>query len=160
MVSYYWGYPKGTALYSLGMKGKRIAIVGKNRYEWTLSYLANLLGGIVAVPLDKDLQYDELENSLVRSKADCILFDEKLTDKMDAIRENKKTNLSEFICMSEIEGYKSVKELIQNGEDLISKGIKDAINGKVNNTFNLDIKSLNRKSLKEFYNKQTLPSYY
>ena len=121
----------GTALYSLGMKGKRIAIIGKNRYEWTLSYLANLLGGIVAVPLDKDLQYDELENSLVRSKADCILFDEKLTDKMDDIRKNKKTNLSEFICMSEIEGYKSVKELIQTGEELIKKGNTDYINAEI-----------------------------
>ena len=44
----------GSALYDMGMKGKRIAIIGKNRYEWSITYLANLLGGIVAVPLDKD----------------------------------------------------------------------------------------------------------
>ena len=69
----------GTALYKLGLKGKRVAIVGKNRYEWALTHLANLLGGIVSVPLDKDLQYDELERSLIRSKADAIVFDEKLT---------------------------------------------------------------------------------
>ena len=60
----------GTALYSLGLKAKRVAIIGKNRYEWVVSYLASLLGGIVAIPLDKDLQYGELENSLIRSKAD------------------------------------------------------------------------------------------
>ncbi len=56
----------GTALYDLGYKGKRIAIIGKNRYEWVVSHLANLLGGIISIPLDKDLQYDELENSLIR----------------------------------------------------------------------------------------------
>ena len=28
--------------------------------------MSNLLGGNVSVPLDKDLQYDELENSLIR----------------------------------------------------------------------------------------------
>ena len=31
----------GTAFYNLGLKGKRIAIIGKNRYEWILSHLAN-----------------------------------------------------------------------------------------------------------------------
>ncbi|MBE5813283.1 MAG: long-chain fatty acid--CoA ligase [Clostridiales bacterium] len=121
----------GTALYKLGMKGKRIAIIGKNRYEWTIAYLANLLGGIVAVPLDKDLQHDELENSLIRSKADCIFFDEKLVDKISEIKENKKTNLSEYICMSEIEGYKSVKELLIQGEKLINSGEKEYLEAEI-----------------------------
>ena len=65
----------GAGLFKLGAKGKRVAIIGKNRYEWAVTYLANLLGGIVAVPLDKDLQYEELESSLIRSKADMIVFD-------------------------------------------------------------------------------------
>ena len=52
----------GTGLYNKGLKGKRVAIIGKNRYEWALTYVTNLLGGIVAVPLDKELQYNELEN--------------------------------------------------------------------------------------------------
>jgi long-chain acyl-CoA synthetase len=78
----------GTALYNLGFKGKRIAVIGKNRYEWVLSHLSNLLGGIVSIPLDKDLQYDELENSIIRSKADCIVFDEKIIDKIEKIKTN------------------------------------------------------------------------
>lgn len=121
----------GTALYNIGMKGKRIAIIGKNRYEWSITYLANLLGGIVAVPLDKDLQYNELENSLIRSKADCIFFDEKLTEKINDIKRNNKTNLSEFICMSKIEGYKSVEELIKKGEDLVSKGNTEYVDAQI-----------------------------
>lgn len=106
----------GAGLFKLGAKGKRIAIIGKNRYEWVLSYLASLLGGIVAVPLDKDLQYEELENSLIRSKADMIIFDEKLTEKMDEIRENDKTNLKEFICMSKIDSFKCVAEIMEQGK--------------------------------------------
>ena len=66
----------GTILYEKGFQGKRIAVIGKNRYEWALAHLSNLLGGCVSVPLDKDLQYDELENSLIISKAECIIFDE------------------------------------------------------------------------------------
>ena len=103
----------GTAFYNIGLKGKRIAIIGKNRYEWVISHLANMLGGMVSVPLDKDLQYDELENSLIRSKADCIIFDEKRLDKIESLISNNKTNLSNFICMSKIEGFKSVEELLE-----------------------------------------------
>ena len=73
----------GTSFYELGLKGKRIAIIGKNRYEWAISHFGALLVEIVSVPLDKDLQYDELENSLIRSKADCIIFDEKLKNTID-----------------------------------------------------------------------------
>lgn len=107
----------GTSLFKLGAKGKRVAVIGKNRYEWVISHLANLLGGIVSVPLDKDLQYEELENSLIRSKAEIIIFDEKLTDKIQEIKNNHQTELKEFICMSKIEGFKSVGELVKQGEE-------------------------------------------
>ena len=121
----------GTALYSLGLKAKRVAIIGKNRYEWVVSYLASLLGGIVAIPLDKDLQYGELENSLIRSKADCIIFDEKLTEQMKELQKNNKTSLTEYVCMSEIEGFKSVNELLKTGDELLKKGEKEYINAEI-----------------------------
>ena len=83
----------GTALYNLKLKGKRIAICGRNRYEWALSHLSCLLGGMVSVPLDKELQVDELEDSLVRSEAEAIIFDEKYEDKIKKIIENGKTKI-------------------------------------------------------------------
>ena len=73
----------GTKLYQMGLKNKRIAIVGRNRYEWVVSHLSNLLGGIISVPLDKELQVDELESCLVRSKADVVIFDEKYIENID-----------------------------------------------------------------------------
>ena len=108
----------GKALYDLGAKGKRVAIIGKNRYEWVIAHLANLLGGIVSVPLDKDLQIEELESSLIRSKADYIVFDSKLTEKMQEIRNNNKTNLKEFICMDKKEGFLSIAELLEKGKKI------------------------------------------
>lgn len=121
----------GTAFYSMKLIGKRIAVIGKNRYEWVLAHLANLLGGIVSVPLDKDLQYDELEGSLIRSKADAIVFDEKLTDKVTQIKENGNTNLSEYVCMSKIDGYDSVGELLEKGQKLIEIGERDYIDCEI-----------------------------
>ena len=121
----------GAGLYDLGLKGKRVAVIGKNRYEWAVAHLANLLGGIVCVPLDKDLQYEELEMSLIRSKADAIVFDEKLTDRMNKLKENNKTNLTEYICMSKIDGFKSMEEIKDKGEDIIESGNREYLDTEI-----------------------------
>ena len=124
-------YNLGIMFYIMGLENKRTAIIGKNQYAWVVTHLANQLGGIVSVPLDKDLQYDELENSLIRSKAECIVFDEKLADMVAEIEKNGKTNLTEFICMSKIEGRTSVRELVDRGEELLKQGKKDYLNAKI-----------------------------
>ena len=113
----------GTGLYNKGLKGKRVAIIGKNRYEWVLTYVTNLLGGIVAVPLDKELQYNELENSLIRSKAEAIVFDPKLKEDILEIRKNGKTSLKHFICMDRgVEDFESVEEIMNTGKVILEKG--------------------------------------
>lgn len=123
----------GTGLYSLGMKGKRIAIIGKNRYEWFLTHLSNLIGGIISVPLDKDLQLEELENSLVRSKVDAIVFDSKLLELVEKIRQRGATNITKFICMDEKENYFSVPEIIKKGKEIIAGGNTEYIDYKIDN---------------------------
>ena len=112
----------GTAYYSLKLQKKRIAIIGKNRYEWVLAHLANLLGGIVSIPLDKDLQLEELESSLIRSKADAIVFDNKLLDLIEQIKNRGNTQIKEYICMEKESYYKNIPELIDIGKALIEKG--------------------------------------
>ena len=121
----------GSALYKLGLKGKRIAICGRNRYEWALTHLSCLLGGMCSVPLDKELQVDELEDSLVRSRADAIVFDEKYQEKIETIKNNGKTNLKEFICMSELNDYLNIPSLIEEGTKIIEGGNKDYINCEI-----------------------------
>ncbi len=122
----------GTAMYLKGAKNKRVAIIGKNRYEWIVTHLANLLGGIVSIPLDKDLQLEELENSLIRSKADYIVFDEKIVDRIEEIKKNNKTNLKDYICMSNISGYETVPNLINEGKKQI-KNNNEYVNFKIKN---------------------------
>ena len=122
----------GTKLYAMGLKSKRIAVLGRNRYEWALGHLTNLLGGIVSVPLDKDLQIDELENSLIRSKADSIIFDEKYIEKIEEIKKRNNTNVKEYICMSELPGYKDIHTLKEEGKKLLEEGNKEYISAKIN----------------------------
>ena len=121
----------GSALYKLGLKGKRIAICGRNRYEWALTHLSCLLGGMCSVPLDKELQVDELEDSLVRSKAEAIVFDEKYQEKIETIKNNGKTNLKVYICMSELKDYINIPSLIEEGSQIIESGNKDYINCEI-----------------------------
>lgn len=121
----------GTALYSLGLKGKRVAVIGKNRYEWIIVHLGNLLGSIVSIPLDKDLQLEELESSLIRSKANAIVFDPKLEKELEQIQERNNTGLTEYICMDKKDGYKSVQELIEKGEQLIKDGNTEYIDNEI-----------------------------
>ena len=122
----------GTKLFSMGLKNKRIAVLGRNRYEWALGHLTNLLGGIISVPLDKDLQIDELESSLIRSKADAIFFDEKYIEKIEEIKSRSNTNLKEYICMSKLEGYNDIHTLREEGKKLLEEGNKEYISAKIN----------------------------
>ncbi len=121
----------GTALYNKNLLGKRLAICGRNRYEWALSHLTCMLGGIVSVPLDKELQVEELEESLVRSKAEAIVFDEKYIDKIEYIKKNGKTLLKEYICMSKLDGFDDVPTLIEKGRKDIESENKEYINHEV-----------------------------
>ena len=66
----------GTAFLKLGLKGKRIAVIGKNRYEWALGYYAAVCGVGTVVPLDKGLPDNEIENSIKRAKVDAIIFED------------------------------------------------------------------------------------
>ena len=121
----------GTKFYDLGFKDKRVAIVGRNRYEWSLTHLSNLLGGIVSIPLDKELQIEELENCLVRSKADVLVFDEKYINNVEEIKKRGNTNIQNYICMSNYEGYDSISELKEQGKKLLKNGNKEYIEAEI-----------------------------
>ncbi len=122
----------GTGLYNLGLKGKRVAIISKNRYEWCLSYISVLIGGMIAVPLDRGLTEVEIESSIIRSKADCIIFESSLKETIEKIRSNGNTNLKEYICMDEDEEFKSVDKVRTKGKEILSKGNIEYDNVKIN----------------------------
>ncbi|MCF0125220.1 MAG: AMP-binding protein [Clostridia bacterium] len=121
----------GTKFFEMGLKDKRIAIVGRNRYEWVLTHLTNLTGGIVSVPLDKELQADELESCLSRSKADVVVFDEKYLQIIEEIKNKNNTSLQEYISMGKQEGYKDILGLVEEGKKLVNDGNKDYIESEI-----------------------------
>lgn len=121
----------GTDLYKLGLKDKRVAVIGRNRYEWIVAHLSVLLGGMVSVPLDKELKIDELENSLIRSEVEAIVFDEKYVELIEKLKQRGNTKIKEYICMSEIPEYRSVDMLIKDGQKYLRSGYKDYLNCEI-----------------------------
>jgi long-chain acyl-CoA synthetase len=115
----------------MGLKDKRIAIIGKNRYEWVVSYLAVVNGTGIVIPLDKGLPEQEIEVSLKRSKADAIIFENSYIEMIEKIKNNNKTNVKEFICMDEQDEYKNIPNLIKEGKELLEKGNKEFLESQI-----------------------------
>ena len=113
-----------TSLLNSGFKKKRIALIGKNRYEWCVSYMAVTTGDMVIIPLDKSLPEIEMKSLLKRSKADCIIFDKKYIDIVKNIKKENDNNLIMYICMDDIneDGVSYYGDLISDGKKLIEEG--------------------------------------
>ncbi len=115
-----------TSLLNLGLRGKRVAIIGNNRYEWCASYLAVTTADMIVVPLDKALPDNEIELLLKRSKAEAIIFEEKYMECIKKIKQNAECKLQYLINMDENkeEGVISYKDLITKGNEKLSQGDK------------------------------------
>ena len=125
----------GTALINLGLKGKRIAVIGENRYEWEIAYLSIVCGTGIVVPLDKSLPANELELLIERSDIEAIFYTKKYSDIIQNIRYSEKNKLKHLISMDNdenFEGIYSQKELIRKGKKLIEEGNKEFLNAQIN----------------------------
>lgn len=121
----------GTKFYDLGYADKRVAIVGRNGYEWVITHMANLLGGMVSIPLDKELQVEELESCLVRSKADVLVFDEKYLENIEEIKKRGNVAIENYICMRPLEGYEDIPTLKQQGKEILEAGNTEYLEAKI-----------------------------
>lgn len=123
----------GTALINLGLENKRIAIIGKNRYEWAIAFVSTLCGVGITVPLDKGLPEQEIALSLERSKADAVVFEDEYSEIIKNIQKGN-SNIKEYICMnSNCNGtFKTVSDLISHGKELLANGNTMYDNHKIN----------------------------
>ncbi len=120
----------GTKLIDMGLKDKRIAVIGENRYEWEIAYLSIVCGTGTVVPLDKSLPENELESLIERSKAEAIICSQKYVEIL------KKTKLKYIISMdleNDNDGIISQKRLISEGIQLVKSGDRSFTNAKIDN---------------------------
>ena len=113
-----------TALLNQGLEHKKIVVIGNNRYEWCVSYLAVTSGNMIIVPLDKALPDNEIENLVTRSEAEVAIFDKKYVEVMKKLKRDTNVNLQMLICMDNIKDNEVEKfsSLLQKGEELLKNG--------------------------------------
>mgnify|MGYP005754866147 CR=1 FL=1 len=117
----------GTALMrklNLG-ENPRILILSETTYDWYVSYMTVLCGRGIAIPTDKELPDNELENVIKRSKADVVIYSEKKAESIGKILPNIQ-NVKYFIKMyseSGIDGKNvGMQYLIEEGKNLVANG--------------------------------------
>lgn len=124
----------GTALIDLGLKDKKIVVIGENRYEWCVSYLGVVNGTGTVVPMDKELPLNEIENLVAIAEVDAIVYSGRKTEEIKAL--SKK--LKNIVCIGmdlekEDNGHLSYSELVAKGKKLIEEGDRRFFDADIDN---------------------------
>ena len=116
----------GTALTNyLNVKNERVIIIGENTYHWYVSYMAMLCGAGMAVPIDKELPVNEIENVINRSKASVVIYSTKKKDAIKKVKDNL-PGVKYFVQMNSDEPLNGrdigINVLIKEGNKLVEAG--------------------------------------
>ena len=126
----------GTALTDMGLKNKRIAVIGENRLEWEIAYLSIVCGTGIVVPLDKSLPENELRNLIERSEVEAIFYSQKYETILENAKNEGVGKLKHLISMDLKQHQKGIyaqKELIELGKKLVQQGNKEFIEAPIDN---------------------------
>lgn len=113
----------GSYLFSQGFDGKHIAVFGENSYEWILTHFAVTCGGNVIVPIDKELNADNIAELLIDSESKVFIYSNTYAD----IAEELRAKLSDIVFLN----MKDIPQCVEQGKQLISNGYTDYIDVKV-----------------------------
>jgi len=123
----------GTALLELELKGKKIAVIGDNRYDWLVAHMATVCGVGISVPLDKELPVGEVANLLNRSGATALIYSAKVEKKVLQALEQA-PGVEVVISMDKQEDtdtVKSMPQLVQRGLYLMGQGDRTYLNAQI-----------------------------
>jgi long-chain acyl-CoA synthetase len=113
----------GSALLAADFKGKHIAVIGENRYEWVVSYFAVACGLGTIVPLDKELPVQEIGALVRRADISAVIYSAKVGSKVkEALADQPSVQL---ICMdaaSSEDGVFSFPGILEKGRELREGG--------------------------------------
>ena len=82
---------------TMGLKGKRVAVIGDTSPQWIVSYMAAMAAGCVVVPMDKELDVAEICKFLDMVEAKAIVFSKSFNEKFKDAIQNGTTGVEYFI---------------------------------------------------------------
>lgn len=109
----------GSSLGTLGLLSGRVALLGETSVKWIAAYFAQVCGGGVIIPVDRDLPDTEIANILNDSGAQAVIFSADYTDTVAAIAPQLQS-VRYFIPMDgepDIPGAYPYGRLVEAGEE-------------------------------------------
>ncbi|MBQ3151010.1 MAG: AMP-binding protein [Clostridia bacterium] len=124
----------GTALVSMGYKDQKIAVAGKNCYEWFTTYMAVVCGVGVIVPIDKELLITEIKNILSTAEVKLLVCDRAFYKKIAAARSELDPELKIVIFdqKEDTEETLSYSKLKTKGKKLLECGNTEYLDAVIN----------------------------
>ncbi|MBN2243289.1 MAG: AMP-binding protein [Acidobacteria bacterium] len=123
----------GLACLGLKPHSGKFAIVGDNRPEWAVSYLAAACTGIVCVPVDRELKEIEVDGILRASGAQALIGDERHMPMIRALRKQL-PDLAHVCNMDAVHsagGVLGFSDLKRMGRDRMASGTNDFLSRSV-----------------------------
>lgn len=124
----------GTALTNKGLKGKRIAVIGENCYQWATSYLAVICGTGVVVPLDKELSAMELKQLVIEAEVSAVMFTKKYREIFKEMKTSGDTDIEILVDLTgddEEEGIFKWSNLVAEGRMLLEGGDRSFVEAEI-----------------------------
>lgn len=115
----------GQHLYTLGMRGKKVAILSDNSYYWIAAFYAIVTGKITAIPLDPKLPKEDLTDLMVRSGCNAIIYTEDFAPAIEMMKENPEVVLTEYL---KIEDF---NEIVRMGHNELDGGAENYLDDTV-----------------------------
>ncbi len=103
-------------LLRMGCQAKHCILIGKNSYEWIVTYYSVLSAGGVLVPLDRDWQAEDLADTASKADASFLFCDEDIIEKAEAV-EAKTSLQAEPVYLLAKEQENSLASLIEAGRE-------------------------------------------
>ncbi|MBE6714117.1 MAG: long-chain fatty acid--CoA ligase [Ruminococcaceae bacterium] len=72
-----------TMLYESGLAGKRIAVTGDTHPAWMTAFFATIITGGVIVPLDRELDADQMADFMKVAECSAVVYTAALTEKVE-----------------------------------------------------------------------------
>jgi len=80
----------GKSLLEIGLKERdHVAVISENRVQWSMTYFTTMCFNMVIVPIDKNLNHNEILNIIHESEAKAIVF----SDGYEALMKEKRDSL-------------------------------------------------------------------
>ena len=117
------------------MKDKRIAVIGDNSYEWSITYLATVCGTGIVVPLDKELKANELMQLIANSEVSCVFFADRYEKIFREMLDSGDTILKMLVNMDADVSQKkvhSLRTLVEEGNQLLQEGDRSYLDAQIN----------------------------